>query len=38
MALGLCLLKAKGELPQVQFLVLEDFTCHGATKPVHHNY
>ena len=23
---------------QVQALVREDPTCHGATKPVHHNY
>ena len=23
---------------QVQSLVQKDFTCHGATKPVHHNY
>ena len=23
---------------QVQSLVWEDATCHGATKPVHHNY
>ena len=23
---------------QVQSLVWEDPTCHGATKPVHHNY
>ena len=23
---------------QVQTLVWEDSTCHGATKPVHHNY